>query len=282
MQPCLHPELLRRGLDIPAMMRIAAGAGFPAMETSTRLLRALEGGVAAVQRLQEETGVRIVHTGWSAGLRSSRADFEAALPDTEAEMAFAAEIGSRGGTLVLPFRREPNVPDPDEADSIDRIQRLAEMAAGHDLRLVLEFVGLHIPGAPPHTYHDLASTLAVRERVRQSNVGVLIDSYHWYLSGGTVAEITAMPPGMPLFVHINDAPAGDVSMLTDAMRVLPGEGVIDLDGFLGAIAARGYDGPVSIELFSEEMRAMEPAESARRAYDAAAAAIRQATGRRAG
>jgi sugar phosphate isomerase/epimerase len=282
MYPCLHPELLRRGLDIPTIMRIAAGAGFPAMETGTRLLRALDGGLATVQRLQEETGVRIVHTGWSAGLRSSRADFEAALSDTGAEMAFAAQIGSRGGTLVLPFRREQNVPDPDAADVIDRIQLLAEMAAGHGLRLVLEFVGLHIPDAPPHTVHDLVGTLEVLGQVRQPNVGVLLDSYHWHLSSGTVAQIAAMPPDLPLFVHINDAPAGDVGTLTDAMRVLPGDGVIDLDGFLGAIAARGYDGPVSIELFSDEMRAMEPAESARRAHDATAAAITRATRRRAG
>lgn len=282
MEPCLHPATVRQGLDLPAFMRIAAAADFTLIETSTRLLRGLDGGLTAVQRLREETGVTPVHTGWSAGLRSSRADFEAALPDTEAEMAFAAQAGSRGGTLVLPFRREPNVPDPNEADIVDRIQRMVDHAAQHGLTLVLEFVGLHIPDAPPHTYHDLASTLALLERVQKPNVGVLLDSYHWYLSGGAVAEIAAMPPETPLFVHINDAPPGDVATLTDAMRVLPGEGVIDLDGFLGAMAARGYAGPVSIELFSERLRAMAPADAARLAYDTTAAAITRATGRPAG
>jgi len=73
-----------------------------------------------------------------------------------------------------------------------------------------------------------------------------------------------------------------VAALTDAMRVLPGAGVIDLDGFLGTIAARGYDGPVSIELFSEELRALDPAEAARQAYEATAAAISRVTAHRAG
>jgi sugar phosphate isomerase/epimerase len=282
MQPCLHPATLRQGLDVPTLMRTVAGAGFPMIEMSGRLLRNLDGGIATVQRLRDETGVTPVHTGWSAGLRSSRADFEAVLPDTEAEMAFAAQVGSRSGHLVLPFRREPNVADPDEADTVDRIQRLAAIAARHGHRPMLEFIGFHIPDAPPNTYHDLASTLALLERVNAPNVGLLLDSYHWYLSGGTVAEIAAMPADTPLFVHINDAPAGDVTTLTDAMRVLPGEGVIDLDGFLGTIAARGYDGPVSIELFSEKLRAMEPADAARLAYDATVAAITRATGRRAG
>jgi len=113
-------------------------------------------------------------------------------------------------------------------------------------------------------------------------LGVLLDAYHWHLSGGTVSEIAAIPTGMPLFVHINDAPPGDVTTLDDSMRVLPGEGVIDLTAFLAAIAARGYDGPVSIELFSERLRAMPAEEAAQRAYDTTVAAITRATGRPAG
>lgn len=283
MEPCLHPATLRQGLNIPTLVRAATQAGFHLIELSARyLISAQNDDPTQVRVLIGEHYVTPVHTGWSAGLRSSRADFEAALPDTEVEMAFAASVGSRGGTLVLPFRREPNVPDPDEADIVDRIHRLAAIAAGHGLRLVLEFVGLHIPDAPLNTYHDLASTLALLERVNAPNVGVLLDSYHWYLSGGRVAAIAAIPAVTPLFVHINDAPPGDVATLTDAMRVLPGEGVIDLDGFLGTIAARGYDGPVSIELFSEKLRAMEPEDAARLAYDATVAAITRATGRPAG
>jgi sugar phosphate isomerase/epimerase len=281
MEPCLHPATLRPGLDVPTLMRVAGGAGFRFIESSARALKAL-GGAAAINALWQETGVSPVHAGWSAGLRSSRADYEAALPETEAEMEFAARCGVRSSTLVLPFRREPNVPDPDDADTVDRIQHIAALAEPYGLTVVLEFVGLHIPDAPPNTCHDLRATLDLLARVGRENVGVLLDSYHWYLSGGTVAEVAAIPPGTPLFVHINDAPAGDVATLTDAMRVLPGEGLIDLDGFLGTIAARGYEGPVSIELFSERLRAMETAEAARLAYDATAAAITRAAGRRAG
>ena len=282
MEPCLHPATLRQGLDVPALMRVAGGAGFRFIETRLQALRALDGGEAAIKALWQETGAAPVHAGWSAGLRSSRADFDAALPETKAEMEFAARCGVRSGTLVLPFRREPGVADPDEADTIDRIHHIAALALPYGLTAVLEFVGLHLPDAPAHTYHDLTATLDLLARVGRQNVGVLLDSYHWYLAGGTVAEIETIPAGTPLFVHINDAPAGDVATLTDAMRVLPGEGVIDLDGLLGTIAARGYGGPVSIELFSERLRAMEPADATRLAYDATAAAITRATGRRAG
>lgn len=283
MYPCLHPATLRPGTDGPTMVRAGAAAGFHLMEASARaLINAAADDPGALRTLLAEHGVTPVHCGWSAGLRSSRADFEAALPLMAVEMAFVAPYGARGGTLVLPFRREPNAPDPDDADTLDRIHHVAEQAVLRGLFVVLEFVGLHSADAPPQTYHDLAATLGLVERVGRPNVGVLVDSYHWYLSGGTVAAIAAIPAGTPLFVHINDAPPGDVTALTDAMRVLPGQGVIDLDGFLGAFAARGYDGPVSIELFSEELRALPPEEAARRAFAATEAAINRATGRHAG
>lgn len=283
MQPCLHPATMRPGLGGPAIVQIGAQAGFHLMEASARgLINFVADDPNALRVLLSENGVTPIHCGWSAGLRSARADFVAALPRTAEEMAFVAQYGCKGGTLVLPFRRERGVLDPDEADTLDRIGQIADLAAANGLIVVLEFVGLHSVDAPTHTYHDLAATLHLLDQVRRPNVGVLLDAYHWYLSDGTVDEIAAIPAGMPLFVHINDAPPGNVAELDDSMRVLPGKGVIDLNGFLGAIAARGYDGPVSVELFSERLRAMPPEEAARRAYETTAAAIRRATAHPAG
>lgn len=283
MRPCLHPATLRPGLGIPALVRAGASAGFRLMEASARgLIDDVADDAEALRALLAAHDVTPIHCGWSAGLRSSRADFEASLPQAAKEMAFVADYGCTGGTLVLPFRTERDGPAPDDADTQDRIIQIAERAAAHRLSVVLEFVGLHIPHAPPQTYHDLPATLALLAQVRMPNVGILLDAYHWYLSGGTADEIAAIPDGTPLFVHLNDAPPGDVATLEDSMRMLPGEGVIDLNAFLGAIAARGYDGPVSVELFSERLRAMPPEIATKLAYDATVSAITRATGRPAG
>jgi len=280
MYPCLHPATLRTGLDLPTIARTAAGAGFQLFETSANAMRLAEDSErGGLSWLFQETACIPIHCGWSAGLRSTRAEFEAAMARTEQEMAFVGQFGVKGGGLVLPFRHEPNAPDLDEGDTIDRIQQVAERAEAHGLYTVLEFVGLHTANAPAHTYHSLPDTLALIERVNRPAVGVLLDSYHWYLSGGTAADIAAIPDTMPLHVHINDAPAGDVTQLDDSMRVLPGEGVIDLDLYLRAIAARGYSGPIAIELFSEKLRAMDPAEAARAAFVATSEAISRVVGR---
>ena len=280
MQPCLHPATMRQGMTGPEIVEVGARVGFRLMEASARGLMNFAGDdPSALRTLLTEYSVTPVHCGWSAGLRSSRADFESALARTAEEMTFVRDYGCKGGTLVLPFRRESNTPDPDDGDTLDRIQQIADLAAARGLNIVLEFVGLHIPDAPRATYRDLPSTLALIERVGRPNVGVLVDTYHWYLSGGAVDDITAIPDQMPVFLHINDAPPGNVAALDDSMRLLPGEGVIDLAAFLGAFAARGYAGPVSVEIFSERLRALPPEETARLAYAATAAAITRATGR---
>ncbi len=50
------------------------------------------------------------------------------------------------------------------------------------------------------------------------------------------------------------------------MRLLPGDsGVIDIKGFLQTLQALGYEGPVAVETFSEELRALSPQEAAARA-----------------
>jgi len=245
MEPCLHPGTLGTNLTIAEFLGVAADVGFAFVEMTAR--RMLNCG--DIESLLSEKHVTPVCCNWSIGLRVSREDFDIALLHVEEEMAFTASCGCRGGALLLPFRNEPHGYIPGKGDTMDRIVRIANIAARYRLNVFLEFLGLHVADAPRDSYHDLQATIALVDQMGQANVGVLLDSYHWYLSGSTVEDVAVIPHDVPLFVHINDAPPGDVRALDDSMRLLPGGGVIDLDGFLGALAARRYNGPVSVEVF---------------------------------
>ena len=98
-----------------------------------------------------------------------------------------------------------------------------------------------------------------------ANVGLLLDSWHWYTSLGTVEEVLALEPRQVVYVHINDAPAGvPVERQQDLLRCLPGAtGVEDLPGFLGALRTIGYDGPVVPEPFVPALAEMPPARRCR-------------------
>ena len=95
------------------------------------------------------------------------------------------------------------------------------------------------------------------------NVGLLVDCWHWYTAGNSVMDLASIPVEKIVHVHINDAPRKPVEEQVDNVRLLPGQsGVIDIRGFLRTLSALGYDGPVAVETFSEDLNKLSPDEAA--------------------
>ena len=99
----------------------------------------------------------------------------------------------------------------------------------------------------------------IRE-MRTTNVGVVLDSWHWYRAGDTAQEILALKPSDVVSVDLNDAPAGvPIDQQIDGKRELPAAtGVIDVKTFLSLLKSIGYNGPVRAEPFNEPLRRMAP------------------------
>jgi len=160
-----------------------------------------------------------------------------------------------------------------------------ESLAAFGMRLGLEFLGpLYFrtrqqPGttAPSVPFvWTLRDTLALCD-ASAANVGVTLDAWHWHHSGGTVAEIRAADASRIVHVHVSDARAMPAEQVRDDMRLLPGEGVIDLAGFFGALKAIGYRGGVAPETIGPRIPdTMPPEESARIALEATTAVMRKA------
>lgn len=153
-----------------------------------------------------------------------------------------------------------------------RFREVATVLQDHDLRLGLEFVG-------PRTSRSrlrfpfISTQREMMELVRAigtNNVGLLLDSWHWYTSHGTVEELKQLTNRDIVHVHVNDAPADiPVDQQVDSRRKLPvTTGVIDMKGFINALATIGYDGPIECEPFDQELRNL-PLEEALRATIAA-------------
>lgn len=100
------------------------------------------------------------------------------------------------------------------------------------------------------------------------NVGLLLDAWHLYESGGDVSAMDQITAKDVIAVHVNDAPAGiPRDEQQDLVRALPMEtGVIDIVPFMRKLQELGYDGPVMAEPFSkrlEEIAAHDPVAAAR-------------------
>jgi sugar phosphate isomerase/epimerase len=144
--------------------------------------------------------------------------------------------------------------------------RAAEQAESAGMRLYLEFVP-----APISAVSDLAEAFAVVEASGAARAGVLIDTWHFFRGGSTLADLRAVPGERLLGLQINDAPAlaeADLAAETMHRRLLPGEGDIPLASILRALDAQGSPAPCTIEVFSDALRALGPIEAARRAVDA--------------
>ncbi len=267
----LNRAVLNPSVPPAEVVRSAHAAGFTYVEMSAkRLIQTIETDKEA-RNLLEDRAIIPVHGGWSLRLNWSREKFEQGLLVAEKEMHFAAQWGSRSGALVLPPSLSTVNHGMTEEEMLERIGRTADLASRSGLSLVIEFMGVASEKPLPASYRTLTGALRVVRLVGRANLGILLDSFHWYTSGGTLDEINDMPTDIPLFVHLNDAPAGDRRSLTDAMRELPGSGVIHLSGFLNALLGLGYRGPASIELKHPQLHAMPAlaaAETAFRAGDA--------------
>lgn len=108
------------------------------------------------------------------------------------------------------------------------------------------------------------------------NIGVILDVWHWHHSGGTIADILATDPVRIVHVHLSDAKAMAPEDVRDNMRLMPGEGIIDLVGFLQALQKIGYAGGASPEPLGRIPPDMSAEDAAKLAFDTTTAVMKKA------
>lgn len=156
-----------------------------------------------------------------------------------------------------------------------RLRACAEILESHGQRFGLEYVAPHTAwtsGRQPFI-HTMSEMKELEAAMGTNNLGIQLDSWHWYNAQETAADIESLCGKGVITVDFNDAPRLPLDQLQDDHRELPAAtGVIPAKEFLGALVAIGYDGPIQAEPFNAQLRAM-PLDAA---VAAAAAAIRKA------
>ncbi len=205
-------------------------------------------------------GIRYGTSGLPVEFRKDEASFQRDLKKLPQQAAILKQLGvTRVATWVLPGHKELTYLQNFKRHR-DRLGSAAKILKDHGLRLGLEFVGPRTSRAR-NRYPFICTQTGMMELVKAidtGNVGLLMDSWHWYTSHGTVDELRSLSNHDIVHVHVNDAPAGiPVDQQVDNRRKLPTTtGVIDLKGFINALVAIGYNGPVECEPFDNELRKM--------------------------
>ena len=128
----------------------------------------------------------------------------------------------------------------------------------------------------PHEFIWRMPEMLAFARECGSNVGLLLDVWHWHHAGATTEDILKAGKDAIVHVHFNDAPRLPPDQIRDDERLMPGEGVIDLVGFLRALDKIGYQDALSVEVFGKFLKEMTPEEAARKALASSRAVMQKA------
>jgi sugar phosphate isomerase/epimerase len=238
-------------------VRLAAKYGFDAVDVGGGELQQLieQHGAEGAQAWLRETGngrIRIGAIGLSVEWRASEEKFKDGLTGLAAEAKAAATLGCKACcTYILPSTDLPAAHFAVLATR--RLRTCAQSLGAYGISLALEFVGPHhlrTRWAHPFLW-TLEETLDWIDAIGEPNVGLLFDAYHWYTNELGVSDIHKLRADQIVHAHINDAPNVPVSEVLDNARLFPGEGAIDLTGFLQGLKQIGYTGVIAQEILTQ-------------------------------
>ncbi len=262
-----------RGLSLSEAIALARDAGFAGLSFDSRAaVRAVdEHGLAAVQDQFAQAGVKPALWNLPVAWRDDD-QWQADLRELPRLASTARELGATRTATYMPSGSDER-PFRENFDwHVARLRPIAEVLRDEGCRFGIEFLG-------PKTYraafrhefiHTLDGVMELVAAIGTGNVGVLLDSWHLYTSGGTLGDLQRLKNHDVIVVHVNDAPARIArDEQIDTVRTLPMEtGVIDLVGFMQALREMGYDGPVMPEPFSQrinDLASTDPEAAAREA-----------------
>jgi sugar phosphate isomerase/epimerase len=133
-----------------------------------------------------------------------------------------------------------------------RIERCAKAFDGVGAGMAVEYTPL---GAIP-TIRD--GMEFVRAASRSGRAGLMIDSWHFCFSDNTWEDLAAVPLDAIAYLQFTDAlqPESRQRLIRETLhrRAVPGDGVLELHRFTATLLDRGWDGTVSVEVLSAELR----------------------------
>ena len=141
----------------------------------------------------------------------------------------------------------------------ETIARAAAIINESGARMGVEF-------SPLGTVPTIPDALELVEAAGPERAGVIIDSWHLLHGPTPWDDLAAVPLDRIAYVQFTDGFAPVSMEETMNRRALPGEGELELERFASTLLERGWDGVVSVEVLSQELRALPVDEFAAQAF----------------
>jgi sugar phosphate isomerase/epimerase len=270
----LNGSLLPARPQWPEFVRLAGRAGYGGADVS--LDAAMKDGAAATRALFAEARVRPGVAGLPVSLTAEEPAFQAGLKRLDEVGSFLAAIDCpRMQAVLFPSSDRPKAELRKQMK--DRLSRISQALLPSKVRLGLEFLGpLHFRKRSPHEFiWRMDETLEFAKECGP-NIGLCLDAWHWHHAEASAADIVAAGKSRIVTIHVSDARRQPAEDVLDNQRLLPGEGVIDLTAFFGALKKVGYEDAVSPEPLGRIPAGTSAEEGARMGLESTRAAMRKA------
>ncbi|HET9019013.1 MAG TPA: TIM barrel protein, partial [Acetobacteraceae bacterium] len=234
---------------LPDKLEAAASVGFDGVELFESDLLTFDGTPQDVRRIAADLGLDLV-------LFQPFRDFEA-MPEPQraanldrAERKFDVMQALGIRDLLVCSNVHPAALD-DAARAAADLAEMAERAARRGLRVGYEALawGRHVS--------RWRAAWEIVQRADHPALGLILDSFHTLAIGDDLDGLARVPAEKLFFVQLADAPRLSMDALSWSrhFRNFPGQGGLDVAGFVRAVVAAGYRGPLSLEVFNDDFRA---------------------------
>lgn len=155
---------------------------------------------------------------------------------------------------------------PPSAETAALVTRCAERLADAGTAMAVEF-------SPVGSLPTLAAGM---EMVKAAGHGaaIMIDTWHFEVGNSSWDDLEAVPAEQIAYIQFSDGlPLSSDDLMAETMnhRVMPGDGHFSLERFATTVLERGFTGPVSAEVLTDDLGpGRSLAEFVKRAYDTTA------------
>jgi len=206
-------------------------------------------GMAYARRLIDSARIRLGTFPLPMELETDEEAFQRDLEKLAQYAPVAAEMGCiRCVTTVSPSSSDRPYHENFEFHR-RRLAEVCKVLAGAGVHLGVGFRGaeeLRKNKAFQFVYDFEALSLLIK-MTGAPNVGLLLDVWDLYVSGGSIENLRSLSGRQIIAVQLANAPAeAPLAGMSEQCRLLPGQdGQIDLAAVLSLLSERGYDGPVT-------------------------------------
>ncbi len=252
---CLNASTIR-ATPILEKIRIAGEVGYAGIELWHDEMDAhvqAGGTLAEIRTALSDAGLAVPTTIFLKGWWDTLDDVHTrAMDEIRRRLEQAREVGAAHAIAGPPLG------PVDLAVGARRYAELLQIGREFGVRPVIEYLGFS------QHMNRLEDALQILKDCGDEDGTVVLDPFHCFRGDGPMETIQQLRPEQIAISHFNDAPAFPPRELQqDPDRVLPGEGVVDLQNWCKLLKQIGYDGWLSLELFNRQLWAADPRQVAR-------------------